>query len=262
MKINPSNLIPRSAWGAREDDGFDDRDLPVTEWWLHHSVTIAPDLLPPFDDDDAAIRTLERIGQARFGGGISYTVPITPVGRAYVGHSFWRRGAHTRGHNTVGAAICLVGNYDTTAPTAAQIEAAARTMVAAHRQGLAATHQLTGGHRDVFSTGCPGRHGYAAIPAINRRARELWAASTPAKDWFDMATKTDLEEAVTEKAGGAVLSTTVGRTGLTVGVMLDRIYRAVSDPDALADAVAARLPEQDAAAVKAAVKAALREGVA
>lgn len=257
MKANPSNLIPRIAWGSHEGDGFDDRDLPVTEWWLHHSVTIAPDLLPPFDDDDAAIRTLERIGEARFGGGISYTVPITPVGRAYVGHSFWRRGAHTRGHNTVGAAICLVGNYDVTPPTAAQIEAAARTMVNAHREGLAITHQITGGHRDVFSTGCPGRFGYAVIPAINRRAREMWAQTAP-KDWFDMATQADLERAV-----AGLLTTNVGASGIPVGVMLQRIYNTLMDADALAERIAANLPGQvDPAVVKRAVKDALKEGVA
>lgn len=171
---NVPGTISRAAWGAVHPDGFANRPLPVKEWWLHHSVTVAPDLLPPFTDDDAAVRTLERIGQSRFGGGISYTVPITPVGRSYTGHSIWRRGAHTGGHNTVGAAICFVGNYDVDKPTEAQLEEAARVMVTARQLGIASRHTLNGGHRDLKATACPGRHAYAAIAEINRIANRLW----------------------------------------------------------------------------------------
>jgi hypothetical protein len=176
VHANVPGTISRSSWGARYADGFGDRPIPVSEWWLHHSVTVAPDLVKPFTDDDAAIRTLERIGQDRFGGGISYTVPITPSGRSYTGHSFWRRGAHTSGHNSVAAAICFVGNYDTSRPTDAQLTEAARVMVAAHRAGLATRHTLNGGHRDTGKqTACPGKYAYGRIGEINRRANEMWA---------------------------------------------------------------------------------------
>lgn len=167
-------LIPREEWGARYDNGFADRPLPVTEWWLHHSVTVAPDLVPPFDDDDAAVRRLEAIGEDRFDGGISYTVPITPAGRAYEGHSIGRRGAHTKDHNTVGAAIVFVGNYEEDEPSDAQVRKAADVLVAARRAGLSTVHRLTGGHRDVGGTLCPGGKAYAAIPRINALADQLW----------------------------------------------------------------------------------------
>jgi hypothetical protein len=172
---NIPGLISRASWGAVEPDGFGTRALPTTEWWLHHSVTVAPDLVPPYTDDDAAIRLLERIGQQRFGGGISYTCLVTPVGRAYVGHSFWRRGAHTQGHNTIGAGICFVGNYETTRPTTAQLDAAAQVLCVAHRAGLSTAHRLNGGHRDTKSTTCPGKYAYAAIAQINARAAEHWS---------------------------------------------------------------------------------------
>lgn len=177
-KREPSGLISRSVWGAKYDDGFRDRPVPISEFWLHHSVTIAPDLIPPFTDDDAAIRTLERIGEERFGGGISYTVPVTPVGRAYSGHSWWRQGAHTKGHNTVGVAFVLVGNYNNMKPTAEQIKQIARVMVEAHRIGIATRHTLNGGHRqasgNIGVTECPGSKGLAAIPEINALAERLW----------------------------------------------------------------------------------------
>lgn len=175
MPRHLSGLISRASWGARHPDGFADRPIPTSENWLHHSVTIAPDLLPPFKDDDAAIRTLEEIGQREFGGGISYTVIVTPVGRTYEGHSYSRRGAHTGGHNTVAAAYCLVGNYENMHPTPQQEEAIAQGMVRARREGLSTRHTLNGGHRDTgFATACPGRHAYIRIAGINARAAALW----------------------------------------------------------------------------------------
>ena len=47
-------------------------------------------------------------------------------------------------------------------------------MVAGHHLGIASTHQLAGGHRDVFGTSCPGKNAYEAIPTINGLAREMW----------------------------------------------------------------------------------------
>lgn len=180
------DLVTRAEWGARYADGFRDRPMPFTEFWLHHSVTIAPDLLPPFTDDDIAVRTLENIGQSRFKGGISYNQPVTPVGRVYVGVSPHRQGAHTRGHNTAGFAFVLVGDYSKRPPTAIQEEMIARRMVELHRARRATRHTLNGGHRDAdtdpnragvqSSTACPGAAAHARIRPINTRADELWAA--------------------------------------------------------------------------------------
>ena len=55
-------------------------------------IGIAPDLLPPFTDDYAAVRTLEDIGESRFGRGISYHFPITPAGLVFEGVSIDRDG--------------------------------------------------------------------------------------------------------------------------------------------------------------------------
>lgn len=166
-------IIPRSTWGARYADGGGAAPVPFSEWWLHHSVTIAPDLIPPFDDEYRAMRALEQIGQDRFQQGISYTWPIMPNGRVYQGHSVNRLGAHTGGRNSVARAICFVGNYETTRPTAAQIESAAQLMVREYRAGRATRATLNGGHRDLKATSCPGRFAYESIPLINARATTL-----------------------------------------------------------------------------------------
>lgn len=179
-------IIPRSAWGARYPNGFRDAPLPAREVWLHHSVTVAPDLVPPFTDDDAAIRTLENIGQQRFGGGISYTWPITPVGRVYEGHSVHRQGAHTGGRNDIARAICFVGNYDVARPTPQMVEAAAQLLVQEFRAGRITAARLNGGHRQApgASTACPGRYGMEAIPVINARAAAILGGAPTAGGLF------------------------------------------------------------------------------
>lgn len=171
-------IITRDEWGARHRDGFEHAPIPARELYLHHSVTIAPDLVPPWDDDDAAIRTLERIGQERFRGGISYTHAVTPVGRVYEGTGAGRMGAHTGGRNSISHAIVLVGNYDTDRPPDAMLDAVAELVAHGHARGWWPA-QLTGGHRDApgASTACPGRFAQALIPVINHRALQGGAMS-------------------------------------------------------------------------------------
>jgi hypothetical protein len=163
----PGPIITRAQWGARYANGFGPAPLPATEVWLHHSVTTAPPVNATFEQDAAAVRTLEQIGQSRFGGGISYTWPIAPSGRIFEGHSVNRRGAHTAGHNTVGRAICLIGNYMTVEPSPQQIESVRWLLYEADANGWITVNLLTGGHRDVGQTACPGDRAYARIPQMN-----------------------------------------------------------------------------------------------
>lgn len=166
-------ITTRAEWGARHPRGFRPSRLPATELWLHHSVTIAPDLVPPFDDEHRAMRTLEQIGQDRFGGGISYTFAVMPNGRVYEGHGVDREGAHTAGHNSAGRGIVLVGNYDSIAPSAAMLNGVAELLAHGKRVGWWTAAELDGGHRDTKATACPGGAAYRLIPEINRRAALL-----------------------------------------------------------------------------------------
>lgn len=74
-----------------------------------------------------------------------------------------RHGAHTGGkgvdpiYNQAGIGIVLVGNFDETRPTAAQVASASRlvrTLQTAYH--LQRDHII--GHRDAKSTECPGKH--------------------------------------------------------------------------------------------------------
>lgn len=171
-------IIPRSEWGARYPAGFRDATLPVDELWLHHSVTIAPDLVAPFDDDYAAVRRLEEIGHQRFGGGMSYTFPITPVGLVFEGHGVGRSGAHTLGRNHIARSFVFVGNYQDHPVTREQKVSAAWLLVHGRRQGWWTEARLSGGHRDAPGqdpTACPGDQAETAIDEINALAADYEA---------------------------------------------------------------------------------------
>lgn len=175
------DIISRAEWGARYGDGKYITPMPATEVILHHTVTVAPDLVPPFDDDDAAIRRIEDIGRRRFGEvyGFPYTWAVTPVGRIYQGHAVDKTGAHTAGHNTAGRGLAFVGNYQADDPTDPQIAAAAALLRHAHRQGWIATPVVTYGHRDLAATACPGINLHRRIDDINRLAAEQDPVMTP-----------------------------------------------------------------------------------
>jgi len=88
-----------------------------------------------------------------------------------------RKGAHTKGRNSIARAIVLVGNFDVTRPPQQQLDAVAWLVAHGARAGWW-PGQLAGGHRDApgANTACPGRHAYAAIEAINAAARQRPAA--------------------------------------------------------------------------------------
>lgn len=167
-------IIPRAKWGARHKNGFGVAPLPANDVWLHHSVTLAPDLIwidtdkdGVEDDEEKAMRLLEDIGQANFGGGISYTWLIPPSGRVYEGHGVGRIGSHTVGRNSTSRAICLIGNYSLYRPTPMQIQSCAYLLRDAKAAGWIKSAKLAGGHRDIKSTECPGNLAYQSIPSIN-----------------------------------------------------------------------------------------------
>lgn len=172
-------VVSRAKWGARHDDGFRNAPIPA-EWWLHHSAGLMPDLTwldadhDGVDDEEKRIMVqLEQTGETRFGGGISYTWLVPPSGRAYVGHSMNREGAHTAGRNSRARGICLIGNYSNHRPTRNQLDTVAEIMVTEWRAGRARTYLLNGGHRDLQPTECPGDHAFALIGEINRRATSI-----------------------------------------------------------------------------------------
>lgn len=170
-------IVSRARWGAKYKAGAGARALPTSEGWLHHTVTLAPDLAfrdlnaDAVDDDEAAaMRTIERIGQQRFGQGFSYNLAIMPSGRVYEGCGVDRVGAHTAGRNTRAFGLALVGDYSRVVPPQAMQDSIVAVLQDGKRLGWLDAAKLDGGHRDLKSTSCPGAKAYALIGALNKRA--------------------------------------------------------------------------------------------
>ena len=164
------SIIPRATWGARYADGYDTARTPANYLILHHSATPTPpaDATGEFEQDQ--MRTLERIGQERFGSGMSYTFAVFPSGRIYQGVSIDRASAHTLNHNYDARTIVMVGNYQEGTPTNKMLDAIAWLAQHGHAVGWWSPNQISGGHRDFEKPGyteCPGAYGEAAVRSIN-----------------------------------------------------------------------------------------------
>lgn len=96
-------------------------------------------------------------------------------------------GAHTLGYNDYSFAMSAIGNFETTQPSQAMLQAYGALFgwkLAINGVNPASTAQKVGkktfqainGHRDAGSTACPGKYLYAQIPAI----RQLAATGAPA----------------------------------------------------------------------------------
>jgi hypothetical protein len=171
--IPAGQLVQRVRWGAVYPAGFGPAPMPAARVWLHHSETVSAGPNATLDADIATVQALERTGQERFGGGISYTFAVCESGRIFEGTGPTRRGAHTKGENMVARAIVLVGSYMTREPTEQQLAAVALLLARGAQAGWWCLPELVGGHRDApgAATSCPGDRAYARVRQINARLR-------------------------------------------------------------------------------------------
>lgn len=190
----------RQTWGARYASAYRNRNasLPAREVWLHHTAMRAPAANASLEQDIAAMRAIEQVGQDRFGSGISYSLIVMPSGRVFEGHRIDGVGAHTGGRNSIARAISLHGNYDVAPPTPQQLDALAQLLVHGHRSGWWASPSLAGGHRDApkASTACPGKLTHGLIPEINRRAARL-LTTPPSTSSQAVSSRPTLQEGAT-----------------------------------------------------------------
>lgn len=210
-------IRPRSAWGARYADGAGPAPLPAgAGLFLHHSTTQAA-------NGPAAVAELERIGQQRFGAGISYTWACSPDGTLWQGHSITRLGSHTKGYNTTGRAVVLIGNG---VITDAQIETVAQLLAYGVEAGWWPTTQLRP-HHAVRATECPGAAPTAAIPTIVARARQILDHPTTTPETFMALTDAEQTELLVKTR--AIHAVLVGPTAaLTIlRKRVDELWREV-----------------------------------
>lgn len=160
-------IVSRDGWGAAPPRSASTIVLPAPDVYLHHTAGSEP-------DGPDGVRRVQKFHMGTRGyHDIAYSFVVDRNGVAYVGRGAGIAGAHTKGHNTTAHAICVLGHYDRESVPVAVIETVAALLVHGWRQAWWTSPALTGGHRDVGSTSCPGDNLYWVIENINRRAAEL-----------------------------------------------------------------------------------------
>lgn len=247
-------LVSRSQWGARLRLGPPMR-LPVSEAWLHHSVTRLT------YDPIADMRAIERVGEQRFGR-FSYSYAYHRPSRSVLVGAGDTVGAHTGGRNSRSLGVVLIGNYDNEA-----LDDAAVADLAELFRWLVDTGRLrpgtypTGGHRDLKSTACPGGRAYARLDDIrNAEVDDMFSDD-------DRKRLVRLEELLAETViDTRAIEPRSKETTLGVRTLLKRSGLSEAEIDEIVGNVLAGLdPTEIAAAVtkagvKEAVLDALREG--
>lgn len=152
-------VVTRSEWGATAKLG-PPMTLPVSELWLHHSVTQLT------DDPHADMKVIERIGVSRFGR-FSYSWAYHAKARLLLEGAGNTVGAHTAGRNSTSLGLVLIGDYTNEILTddgVADLRWAVQWLIAGNR--LKPGVYPTGGHRDLKATACPGNNAYGRIADI------------------------------------------------------------------------------------------------
>lgn len=170
-------IVARSNWGARPPRSTFPIGVPSPELWLHHSAGN--------HFGAAGVRAIQNFHMdSRGWTDIAYSFIVDRATfEIYEGRGAGVRGGHTLGHNTISHGICVMGNFEVSQVAAGLVARLAELVRHGHGRGWWPA-QLTGGHRDVRATACPGQNLYARIEEINR-----------------LAIVDDVEDTMTVKAG-------------------------------------------------------------
>ncbi len=174
-------IFSRAQWGADERmrDKSSLRYGEVHAGFVHHTVNANG---YKRSDVPAILRGIYAYHtQSRGWSDIGYNFLVDRFGRIwegrYGGVGRPAVGAHTLGYNEYAFAMSAIGNYETTRPSTATIDAYARLLawkLSLHGVSASSTSQRVGsryfpainGHRDAAQTACPGRYLYAKLSTI------------------------------------------------------------------------------------------------
>ena len=159
------DLVRRDRWGARPPKGRPkEMATPVRHLFLHHSAGE--------DRGAESVRSIQSFHQdVRGWADIGYTWLYSPAERKfYEGRGPGVRGAHTRGYNHVGHAVCVLGNYQVDMPPAHVVDDLA---VWAEWHGATWGPGAYEPHRDYGQTACPGKFLLELLPDVNETAASI-----------------------------------------------------------------------------------------
>lgn len=157
-------MISRAEWNARKPS-TPIADIGIVDTiFIHHSVT------NPTGDPKADVRQIQNFHMdSRHYADIAYTLLVHPDGSVLEGRTKGAKaaqGAHTSGWNSRSVAICAIGNYDISKPTAKLVDGINEAIALLKSKGWATQNARIRSHSDVGSTACCGRFLRELIPAL------------------------------------------------------------------------------------------------
>nr|UZP48207.1 peptidoglycan recognition protein [Charonia tritonis] len=155
-------IITRAEWGARSPVGLIRTmpDLPIYVI-IHHGAG------GECFDKSSCIQKVRQYQNFHIDGrgwyDIGYNFVVGEDGNAYEGRGWTEIGAHTRGYNTNGIAISVIGDFTNHTPNAAAL-AKVRQLIQCglDNRRISPSYTLKG-HRDLGNTACPGDAYYNLI---------------------------------------------------------------------------------------------------
>nr|KAG5698050.1 hypothetical protein BaRGS_016698 [Batillaria attramentaria] len=94
---------------------------------------------------------------------IGYNFVVGQDGNAYEARGWTAVGAHTKGYNTNGIAISVIGDFTDHVPNEAALDTVKQLIQCGLDNGKISPHYTLKGHRDVGTTACPGTAYYNLI---------------------------------------------------------------------------------------------------
>ncbi|XP_045194511.2 peptidoglycan-recognition protein SC2-like isoform X1 [Mercenaria mercenaria] len=156
------NIVTRAEWGARAPTQYAGR-LPATPkyMFLHHGASS-----PCFTKEKCIDKVQGYQNWHMDGHGwndIGYSFVVGEDGNVYEGRGWDTIGAHTKHYNTVGLAICVIGDFSDHVPNQAALDAVQKMIACGVANNKLVSNYTMLGHRDVGSTACPGTAYYNLI---------------------------------------------------------------------------------------------------
>ncbi|XP_034044072.1 N-acetylmuramoyl-L-alanine amidase [Thalassophryne amazonica] len=153
------HIISRCHWGAKPYQGIrEPLSLPLQFLYVHHTYQPSSPCLS-FPSCSRDMRAMQRFHQdVRGWDDIAYSFVIGSDGYVYEGIGWNYRGTHTRGRNSVGFGVSIIGNYTATLPSRHSMNLLRHRLVQCGINGgkLAANFTFHGHRQVVNYTACPG----------------------------------------------------------------------------------------------------------
>ncbi|XP_072549593.1 peptidoglycan recognition protein 6 [Salminus brasiliensis] len=158
-------IIPRCMWEAKPYRGTPTQlTLPLSFLYIHHTYGPSQPCLS-FQECSRDMRSMQRFHQDDRGwDDIGYSFVTGSDGYLYEGRGWHWRGAHTKGHNSIGYGVSFIGDYTSSIPGKRTMDLVRHQLAkCATDRGRLVSNFTIHGHRQVVNTSCPGDAFYAEI---------------------------------------------------------------------------------------------------